>query len=226
MLKHIGKHNSRKIVIVFREVPGEDHMCLVAYPEVLPRLIHDELMKCVESAPAQNTKDFADVAFRTIMADGRELLQSMHREGYLKKVPCNQVIVTPTTNASVRLDELNAILKKMEMGEEAVRELAELDKNRGLVGGKKRREPREVGMPERAEPVSTAAPLDAVLSDADLSKQRIAQAEMMERNARELLAEAARLKEEAASLLPPPVEAPANVGRKTKKTTTRTKQEA
>ena len=32
MIKHIGKHGDRKVAIVFREVPGETHMCLVIYP--------------------------------------------------------------------------------------------------------------------------------------------------------------------------------------------------
>ena len=29
MIKHIGKHGDRKVAIVFREVPGEEHMTLV-----------------------------------------------------------------------------------------------------------------------------------------------------------------------------------------------------
>ena len=45
MLKHIGRHGDRKVAILFREVPGEDHMCLVIYPETLPTHIHDSIMK-------------------------------------------------------------------------------------------------------------------------------------------------------------------------------------
>jgi hypothetical protein len=36
MLKHIGRHGDRKVAIIFRELPGEEHMCLVIYPETLP----------------------------------------------------------------------------------------------------------------------------------------------------------------------------------------------
>lgn len=223
MLKHIGKHNSRKVVIVFREVPGETHMCLVSYPDLLPRVLHDDLMRCVESAPAQNTKDFADVAFRTYTTDGKELLQTLHREGYMKKVPCNQVIVTPNTHSSVRLDELNTILHKMAQGEEAIREMADLDKNSGLKGGK-RQQLQEVGMPKN-QTESHESSLMHVLSDEELATQRIAQATLMERNAAELLAEAARLKEEAAALLPVQ-ETKKNVRtRKTKKAETEAIQE-
>ena len=96
MLKHVGKHNDRKVVILFREVPGEDHMALVTYGEVLPRLIHDEVMKCLESPVGQQAKEFSDALFRVTMADGRNCLEVLHKEGMIKKVPTNQVIVTPT----------------------------------------------------------------------------------------------------------------------------------
>ena len=45
MIKHIGKHNNRKIVVVFRKVPGEDHLALVVYTDLIPTQIHDDIMK-------------------------------------------------------------------------------------------------------------------------------------------------------------------------------------
>ena len=30
MIKHVGKHNNQKIVILFRKVPDEGHMALVS----------------------------------------------------------------------------------------------------------------------------------------------------------------------------------------------------
>ena len=45
MIKHVGKHSDRKVAIIFREVPGEEHMCLVVYTETLPVAMHDALMK-------------------------------------------------------------------------------------------------------------------------------------------------------------------------------------
>jgi hypothetical protein len=41
MLKHVGRHGDRKVAIIFREIPGEEHMCLVIYPDVLPTHFHD-----------------------------------------------------------------------------------------------------------------------------------------------------------------------------------------
>jgi hypothetical protein len=131
MIKHVGKHNNKKIVLLWRKVPNEAHMALLCYSDTLPRLIHDELMRALESPIGQNAKDFSDVLFRTTMADGRNALEVLHREGFIKKVPTSQVLITPTAKSSVRLDELNNILDEMESGTEAMKRLADIDKNTG-----------------------------------------------------------------------------------------------
>ena len=63
MIKHVGKHNNKRIVVLWRQVPNEDHMALVAYSDTLPRMIHDELMRVLESPVGQNSKDlnFSDI---------------------------------------------------------------------------------------------------------------------------------------------------------------------
>lgn len=215
MLKHVGKHNDKKVVIVFREVPNEEHMCLVVYSDLLNRLIHDELMSTVEGAVAQSTPDLADVLFRTTMADGRNLLTALHAEQFMKKVPTNQVLVTPTSKSSVRLDELNGILKEMAQGEQAVKRLADLDKNAGMVTKQRTNEVREVGAPANTRAGAVAVPTgtDSVLTDADLAKQLLDQSVSMKAQAEQLLAEAKRLEQEAKTLKP------TNVKRTTKKTT-------
>lgn len=231
MIKHVGKHNNQKIVILFRKVPEEDHMCLVVYSDLLPRMYHDEIMKVLESPVGQNAKEFSDVLFRTTMADGQNCLESLHRNGLIKKVPTSQVLVTPTTTSSVRLDELNNILDEMSKGEEAVRRLADLDANAGMTNKKRPVEPKEVGAPNNsrsaAQVQGTMSPeqyvvaTEGVLDDATLATQRIAQATKMKAEAQAMLAEAARLEQEAASLNPV-----SDVRTKTKKTTSAKKQAA
>jgi len=215
MIKHVGKHNQRKVAIVYRQVPDEDHMCLVVYTDSLPMMVHDEAMKVLESEVGQNAKELADALFRHVMPDGNNCLTAIHRAGFLKKVPCNQVIVTPTAKATVRLDELNKILKEMEAGEEAVKKLADIDANRGTKGVIQ--EGRELGMPPTPQvpAATTSTDVLGVLSDSDLAEQRTAQAEKMESEAKALLAEAKRLKQEATQLSQPKAK---NVG-KTKKAT-------
>ena len=214
MIKHVGKHNSKKIVLLWRKVPNENHMALLLYSDTLPRMIHDEVMKQLESAIGQNATEFSDVLFRTIMADGRNALEVLHKEGFIKKVPTSQILITPTSKSTVRLDELNDILDEMEKGEQAIKRLSDLDKEAGMVGQKKKvREGREVGMPPNNASVSrtnldvdatasAAAYLKGALSDSDLAADRLSQAAEMQKQAEQLLAEAKRLTEEAKSLTP------------------------
>jgi hypothetical protein len=226
MLKHVGKHNDKRCVIVFRKIPDLGHMALVVYSDLLPRMVHDEIMRAVETPQGQAANEISDVLFRTIMADGRNCLESLHSNGLLKKVPTNQVLVTPTTTSSVRLDELNDILDEMAKGEEALKKLQDLDANRGISGktSPRRAEIQELGEKKTREAqgnTSAAEMLSGMLSDSDLAAQRAEQAMKMEETAKQLLAEAARLKQEAESLSPK-VE---NVGTKAKKTSTK-EQEA
>jgi hypothetical protein len=135
------------------------------------------------------------------MADGTNCLTTLHKGGWLKKVPCNQVIVTPTAKSTCRLDELNNLLKKIEAGGDAAAVLADMDNNRGIRGANPNvREGRELGQPA-SDPTRTTAP--DVLTDDILSQQRLDQANKMESEAKSLLAEAKRLKQEATQLSQP-----------------------
>jgi len=231
MLKHIGKHNNRKIAILYRTVPDERHMCLLVYTETLPRLIHDELMHSIESAIGQNAKELSDALFRNTMADGTNCLESLHRNGFIKKVPANQVLVTPTNNSSVRLDELNDILDQMDLGAEAIKKLADLDASLGLQTKKRPRnaDAKEVGAPVNSRSnsqvrgnTSAESYMAEVLTDNDLAISRLAQAKEMKQQAESLIAEATRLEQEAKNL----DSGAKNVTTKTKTKKTTKKQEA
>jgi hypothetical protein len=218
MIKHVGKHNNKKLVLMWRKVPNENHMALVLYSDTLPRMIHDEVMKQLESPIGQNAKDFADVLFRTTLNDGRNALEVLHKEGFIKKVPTAQVLITPTTKSTVRLDELNDILDEMDKGEAAVKRLQEIDSNTGMQTKRRNQQGREVGMPPNNSSVSRTnldvegtdsaaaylkgAITEGVLSDSDLAAQRQAQADTMKKQAEQLLAEAKRLETEANELSP------------------------
>jgi len=215
MIKHVGKHNQKRVAIVYRTVPDEDHMALVAYADSMPSMVHDEVMKVIESAVGQNAKELADALFRTTLADGTNCLTTLHKGGWLKKVPCNQVIVTPTSKSTCRLDELNNLLKKIEEGGDAAAALADLDANRGIKGVLQ--EGRELGQPTSDPTRTTAGSVSGdVLTDDVLSQQRLDQATKMEAEAKSLLAEAKRLKQEATQLSQPKAK---NVGKTSKKAT-------
>jgi hypothetical protein len=75
----------------------------------------------------------ADVLHRNLLPDGRVILQALHNEGMLKKIQTNQVIVTPTAQSNVKLDELNRIVKEMESGADALKRMQQLDASAGIV---------------------------------------------------------------------------------------------
>ena len=76
-LRHVGKHGDRKVAVVFREVPGEPHMCLVVYTEILGQNIHDPLVKCIESDIGQNSENLADALNRSYTKDGHFILANL-----------------------------------------------------------------------------------------------------------------------------------------------------
>jgi hypothetical protein len=170
-------------------------MCLVTHTELLNQHIHDPLIQCIESDIGQNSEHLADALNRTHTKDGRIILQVLHAEGQLKKVQTSQILMTPSPNQSIRLDELNTILDEMKQGESAVKRLQELDNSRGM------QDPADVVRRMRGNQ-NPVVPTGDLLGDASLAKQRLEQAQKMEREAKGLLAEAQRLTDEAKSLDP------------------------
>lgn len=218
-LRHIGRHGDRKVAVVFREVPGESHMCLVTYPELLNQHIHDPLMQCIESDIGQNSEDLALALNRTYTKDGSVILQKLHAEGMLKKIRTELVVMTPQPNVQIRLDELNKILDEMKQGEEAVKKLAEMDQSMGL------QDPVDVARRLRGDKnKQPVQPTGDLLGDQALASSLRQQAERMDREAKGLLAEAQRLLKEAADL--DPVKVVKETAPKAKKSKAKIKAEA
>jgi hypothetical protein len=194
-IRHIGKHNDRKVAVIFREVPGESHMCLVTYPEILNRHVHDPLMKCIESDIGQNSENLADALNRSYTVDGKVILQALHAEGQLKKVNTEQIVMTPAPNTQIKLHELNVILNEMKQGEAAVKKLADMDASLGMQN------PVDVAKRMRGDVMPPVAPVTAATGDVLGDQQLVAnlkqQADKMTREAKGLLAEADRLLNEA-----------------------------
>jgi hypothetical protein len=194
MIKHIGRHGEERVVVVFNTVPSEDHMALVVYSGKLPSGIHDEVMKVLESPSGQQAKSLSDALHRNIGIEGISTLSALHKGGYIKKVQTKQIILTPNNKTNIRLDELNDILAKMEKGEEAVKQMAELDNSRGFADNKKIDRMHEVGEPKPSA--------NGILSDSDIAKSRLDQATKYRAEAEGLITEAKRLEQEAKELTP------------------------
>jgi hypothetical protein len=234
-IKHVGKNGDRKVLVLYREVPGDTHMCLVIYPEILNAAWQDAIQKVVESPIGQAANQLADALHRSLFPDGRPILETLHNERMIKKIRTSDVIMTPGNNATIRLDELNKLVNEMEKGEEARKKMQQNDASRGMVDPSVKRaaeaeyKAEQLAKQTAAEGRYTEAkPLqagtDGVLSDRQIAANMLAQAKQMEREANEMIAEASRMKKDAermtpgvnmgeATWTPPVAEAPKRKGR-------------
>jgi hypothetical protein len=114
MLKHVGrmKNNSAKVAVVFRTLPGDVHSALVVGTNGLTDMYHDNLMSVIESASGQQANELADVLAVRKYPDGTNILEYLHTNGHLKKIPTKNILMTPDTKTQVGLHELNEIIAK------------------------------------------------------------------------------------------------------------------
>ena len=205
-LKHIGKNGDRKVVVIFRQIPGDEHMCLCIYPDLLASHWHDTIMRVLESPVGQAAEEFADALNRNLLPDGRNILGALHAERMMKRVNTEQVLMTPTMNSNVKLVELNKILNEMKKGEDAVRKMAEIDGARGLVDPKQKRAAEAQYKSQQQAPKAqsgyTAAPTDGALDDKSLAANMLTQAVRMHNEATGMINEAARMRKEAERMFP------------------------
>lgn len=111
-IKHIGriKATGRKCLVVFRTLPNDAFNCLVVTTENLDASYHDALITLVESNAAQAANEFSEVLARAVFPDGTTMLPCLHLKGLLTKVPTDAVEMTPNTQYSVSLAELNQMI--------------------------------------------------------------------------------------------------------------------
>ena len=112
MKKHTGilSNTGVRCVVVFREIPTDESMCLIVETERLPDMYHDNIIECVNSKEAQDTNDFHTVLNRRTLSDGTNALQALHYKKFLRKVPVSSVTLLPFPGQSLPLELLNAQL--------------------------------------------------------------------------------------------------------------------
>lgn len=111
-MKHIGKmkNNNAKIVVVYRTLPNDPYNALVVGTSVLPEVYHNALMNLVQDQSAQQAYELAEILSVRKFPDGSNMLSWLHVNGHLKKVATNLVLLTPNTQTSIQLDELNKLI--------------------------------------------------------------------------------------------------------------------
>ena len=115
-LKHVGKHKgtSQRLSVVFLQLPDEKENALVVYSDSLPDRYHDDFMSAVESPEGQASQNLYEVLSRKVFWHGTPMLETLHKEGHLKKVPTSAIIMQPNTSTSVPLDDILAQMDTVE----------------------------------------------------------------------------------------------------------------
>lgn len=198
-VKHIGriKNTGVKVLTVFRTLPGESDSALVIQVNQLKDEYHDAIMQLLETDQAQEAFEFGEMLFIRHFPDGRPMLSALQQDGRLQKVSTSNVLMTPTVNAAVPLDQLNVLIAEQKNC--AVDELCNFVSGaQANAQAKTNAEKKKESAKQEAAPVverAQAAP-DAVLTDSDIAKSYRSQADAMYK-------EAARLRKEADALDPP-----------------------
>lgn len=192
-IKHIGrmKTNKRKVAVAYRTLPGDANSALVVSTENLTDSDHDILMQLVDSNSGQNAYELAEAMARTRLSDGSVMLARFHAQGKLQKVPTSDVIMTPDTNTTIQLDELNKIIA--EQKGVAIEDLAIKEDTQPVATAQEVPATDTVTAPSN-EPVAAPAQEEA-LSDEDLAKSYRSQADRLSK-------EAAQLRRQAEELVP------------------------
>lgn len=128
-IKHVGriKKTGKKCIVVFRTLPGDAFNCLIVLTESIPNSYHDALISVVDGSSAQGSNELSEILARAIFPDGTTMLPSLHVKGLLTKVPTDAVEMTPNSNISVLLSDLNQMIAE-QLGV-SVQDLASVTQN-------------------------------------------------------------------------------------------------
>ena len=196
-LKHIGQvaNTGQKCIVVFREMYDENggvvdgNHCLVVETERLPDMEHDDLARLVESNSAQEAKEFYEVLHRNMFSDGTGMLAKLRNMGYLRKYPTSQIHLTPNSYTSVKLSEVNEVLRKQASG------MSPRDIQNTMVDDTDSA-PRNHTSLSPSQTIDQAVPTEEdAMDDTALAKTMLTQADTYE-------AEVTRLREEAYAMAP------------------------
>jgi hypothetical protein len=152
-------------------------------------------MTVVETDQAQETFELGEILFTRTFPDGRPMLQALQADGRLQKVATDLVVMSPTANDSIQLDQLNVLI--------AEQRNCTVDDLYTFVSGAPKKsdatvqdiaEVKDIASQPSNEPLKATG--DTALSDKDIAKSYRSQADAMYK-------EAARLRKEADELDPP-----------------------
>lgn len=109
MKRHVGtvKNTGARIVLVYRKLPDDNENCLVIMTDALPDQYIDVVLGLVNSREAQETVDLFNVMYRHSFGNGSNILQTMHEQKFLVKMPVDSIDMQLFVGKSVPLRLVN-----------------------------------------------------------------------------------------------------------------------
>jgi hypothetical protein len=213
IMKHVGKmkNNGTRVVIIYRTLPGDPHYGLVCASGGLRDIYHDNLMSVLEHDSGQQAEELADVLAVRKFPDGNNMLEYLHVNGHLKRVPTNLVLVTPDNKTSIQLDELNKLIA--DQRGITLEELAIKDGSNSTVATMPNKKPEAAKeyLPETNEIIidDNTVTEEAVPETVKPKGTKEEQAKFYRSQADKLAKEAAKMRQLAEDLVPTKKKAPA-----------------
>ena len=199
-IKHVGriKNTGRRCIVVFREMYNDqghvvdENNCLILETETLPDAEHQDIMRIVESEPAQATGDVFNIFARERLGSGVPALQWMAQTQRLRKFPTNNIELTPDSRTAIGLDTLNKIVKMQKAGasqqdiENALRDDTDMPPRQAESVAQTVNEANPDATDVTATPAETQSGENGVMDDTVIAQSYMSQADMFEQQAKEL----------------------------------------
>ena len=114
-IKHVGTHKgtNTRLSVVFLQLPDDKDNALVVYSDSLPEKYHDDFMSAVESREGQSSAQLYEVLSRKVFHNGNNMLDTLHKEGLMQKMPVEQIIMSPNSTTQISLVDLLAQMKNI-----------------------------------------------------------------------------------------------------------------
>lgn len=163
--KHVGKIKStdQRCVVVFMQLPDDKNNALIINIESLPPRYEQILMEVVDSTEGQQERNLADaLARRMVPETGLTILQEFHNRGFLRAEPVDNLIMLPRPNTPFPLRDILTQMGELDSGEKLTEEVGDVKYN----------------------PVVANQSADASESAVMMGRNLLAEAEMLEAEAR------------------------------------------
>ena len=185
-------NNDVKVIVAYRTLPGDPLSALVIGTNNLGDAYHDGLMNLLQDVSGQQANEFADIMAVRQFPDGSNMLEWCHTRGQLKKVPTKLVMMTPTNQAHILLEDLNKLIA--EQKGISVEELS-------ITDGTQKKKP----VTKKDDPTRTTSSTvneDGVNSHQEIISENLTPAQMRSR-ADKLFKDAQELRKQADAIDPP-----------------------